>query len=241
MALVALAGALAAAPAAAQEMDAHELLQRSIAHHDPQDLWSTGSFRLKIVGTRSLAGPTMTTIVIDNENGRFQYERERWGRIVESTVTGDDCWTRLDGSTELTEQEIQRFGLGCDRMRETRNYNIFLYGLPMKLRDEGTRIEPVARRVELEGRDLWQMRVTYDPEVGTDTWYFFFDPDTYALAAYRFFHDEAAGDGETIILDREVEGGGVLLPKVRAWTRNQDGELLGTDTVQSVERLSRDR
>lgn len=240
VALLSLLAAAAPAIAGQETMPATELLDRSIAYHDPAGIWAAGSFRYRIVGTRPLAGPTFTTIVIDNATGRFHLERERLGRKVESTVTGGDCWTRLDGSSEYNEAEAERFGLDCERMRTTRDYHVYLYGLPMKLRDEGARIDPDATRTQFEGREAWQIRVTYDPTVGTDTWYFYFDPSSHALIGYRFYHDEAANDGEYIVLDREVEGGGLRLPKVRAWYTHGDERLLGTDTIQAIERLDRE-
>ena len=111
----------------------------------------------------------------------------------------------------------------------------------MKLRDRGTIVDPEAIRTEFQGGVVWQVRVTYDPEVGTDTWYFYIDPRSFALVGYRFYHDETANDGEYIILDRIIEGDGMRLPKVRSWYRNDNDELVGTDTLRSIERLSRDR
>lgn len=241
-ATVALASAVillaTVSPAGAQEsMPAQDVLARSIAHHDPDDRWANGAFRIVITGTRPLAGPTFTTVLIDNAAGSFELQRERWGRKIESTVTGAECTTRLDGSAEPTAEEIERFDLSCEAMRRQRDYHTFLYGLPMKLRDPGTRIAPEATRTTYDDRDVWQLRVTYDPEVGTDTWYFYFDPESYALVGYRFHHDEAAGDGEYILLDREEEGGGIRIPKVRSWFTHGDDRLLGTDTVRSVERI----
>lgn len=231
-----------ALPAAGQSApSAEEILAASIAHHDPDGVWDSGSFRLEITGTRPLAGPTFTRVVIDNTAGRFHYERERWSQLIESTVTGDECYSRLDGSDELTEQQIERFGLSCEAMRRTRDYHTYLYGLPMKLRDPGTIIDPTVEMTTFEGREAWQIRVTYDPEVGSDTWYFYFSPEDHALIGYRFYHDEAANDGEYIVLDRTVEGGGIRIPKVRTWFTHGDDRLLGTDTVRSVERLDRDR
>lgn len=221
-------------------MPAQEVLSRSIAYHDPAGIWTAGAFRYRIVGTRPLAGPTFTTIVIDNAAGRFHLERERFGRMIETTITGEDCWTRLDGSSEYSEAEAERFGLSCESMLTTRDYHVYLYGLPMKLRDAGTEIDPDATRTTFEGHDVWQVRVTYDPEVGSDTWYFYFDPSTWALTGYRFYHDEEAGDGEYIVLDREVEGGGLRLPKVRAWYAHGDDRHVGTDTIQAIERLDRE-
>lgn len=227
---------------AAQETPpAETILAAAIAYHDPAGAWSRGTFRLEIAGTRPIAGPTMTTIVLDNAAGSFRYRRERFGSVIEATVTGDECVTSLDGQTELTPQQIERFGLSCERMRTTRDYHVYLYGLPMKLRDPGARIDPQAVRTTFQGRDVWQVRVTYAPEVGTDTWHFYFDPTSSALVGYRFDRAAGAGDGEYIVLDREVEGGGLRLPKVRTWFGAGDDELLGTDTIRSIERAGSGR
>ena len=115
-----------------------------------------------------------------------------------------------------------------------RNYYDYLWGLPMKLRDPGTRLGAVTR-VEVDGEPRWRLRVTYDPEVGSDVWDFDFDPETYALAGYRFFHDEAAGDGEWIALDGEIEGRGLRIPQTRAWYMNVDDEFLGTDKLVGID------
>ena len=242
---VALAFALAAlvglAPTGTpQTMAASEVLASSIAFHDPQGLWEDGSFRIELVQTRPIGGYTEVEVILDNSIGRFWMQRERLGRVTETTVTGDECWTKLNGSSEYSEQDAERFGLGCEAMQRTRNYYSYLYGLPMKLRDAGTIIAPEAQRAEFEGSDSWEVRVTYDPEVGTDTWYFYFSPDDYALIGYRFYHDEEANDGEYIILDR-IEEGEMRLPKVRSWFTQQDDRLLGTDKIMALERISRDR
>ncbi len=220
---------------------AQELIARSIAYHDPEGYWNDGVFRLRLQSTRPGAGPAHTTIVIDNAGGRFLYERDLAGHRIEAAVTGEECWTRLDGSAQPTPEQVRRFGLSCAQMRRTRDYHLYLYGLPMKLRDAGTRIDPTVRTARVGGRDLWQVRVTYDPEVGGDSWTFFFDPASAALVGGRFSRGRAEGDGESIVFAGLVQGGGLRLPAVRTWYRTGDDALLGTDTILSIERLSRSR
>lgn len=234
---------LGATPPPGQEsapdaMGGEELLARSIDYHDPRGRWLHSSWRLELLGTRPLAGATETTIILDHVDGRYHQERRRDGRLIEATVTGDECWVRVDGSSELEPEQIEEYRLTCPTLRSTRDAHAYLYGLPMKLRDEGARIAPEAHRDRFAGRDVWSLRVTYDPEIGGDTWYFYFDPESHALVGYRFYHDETAGDGEYVVLDREVQGDGLRLPKVRTWYTNAEGRLLGTDTIRSLERLS---
>ena len=240
LAIVLLAAGLAG-PASAQMPPAVDILQHSIDYHDPQGLWSWNAFRLQLAGTRPIAGATLTEIVIDNAVGRFNMARDRSGQLIETVVSGNECWTKLDGSSEFSRDQAERFRLSCEEMRQQRDYHTFLYGLPMKLRARGAIVDPEAIRTEFQGQEVWRVRVTYAPEIGTDTWYFYIDPWSFALVGYRFYHDESANDGEYIILDRIIEGDGMRLPKVRSWYRNDNDELVGTDTLRSIERLSRDR
>jgi hypothetical protein len=78
------------------------------------------------------------------------------------------------------------------------------------------------------------LKVTYDPEKGSDTWYFYFDPKTYALAAYQFYHDPAKNDGEYILLEGEAEVGSMRLPKRRSWFTNKEDRFLGTDLLREA-------
>jgi len=78
---------------------------------------------------------------------------------------------------------------------------------------------------------LLEIKVTYDPSVGKDIWYFYFDPTTYALRGYRFYHDEAKNDGEYILIDGEVTINGVKFPKNRAWYTHKEGKYLGNDDL----------
>jgi len=60
----------------------------------------------------------------------------------------------------------------------------------------------------------------------------------HSLVAYRFFHDEAAGDGEWITLEGELAGAGLRLPQSRSWYTNTGDEYLGRDRLVKVEPLS---
>ena len=69
-------------------------------------------------------------------------------------------------------------------MKRYRDYYTYLMGLPMKLKDPGTLISPQGILIERQGTSYWMLKVTYEPEVGSDTWYFYFDTETFALKQY---------------------------------------------------------
>ena len=70
-----------------------------------------------------------------------------------------------------------------------------------------------------------------------DDWDFFIDPRTYALAAYRFYKDEAAALGEVIYLEGLETVEGIRLPKRRSWYNTHDDGYLGADIVVELDEI----
>ena len=112
-----------------------------------------------------------------------------------------------------------------------RNYFVYLYGLPMKLQDKGTVIDEKVTKTKFQGKEYLSIKVTYEANVGKDTWYFYFDPTTYALSGYRFYHKEEDNDVEYITLEGLETVQGIKIPKVRTWYYNKDDKLLGADIL----------
>ena len=76
------------------------------------------------------------------------------------------------------------------------------------------------------------LQVTYDETVGKETWYFYFNPTSYALEVYQFFKDESKNDGEYILLSEEKLVNGIKMPKIRQWYYNKTNQYLATDTLK---------
>ena len=74
----------------------------------------------------------------------------------------------------------------------------------MKLKDEGTIVHDKVEQRTFKGKTYNVLKVTYRQEVGSDTWYFYFHPETNAMEVYQFYHDEAKNDGEYVLLTNEV-------------------------------------
>jgi hypothetical protein len=236
--VIASTSALVAGPVEADSPSSAHLLAKSIAFHDPDSIWQDGVFRLHLEETRPDGPSRRTTLLVDNSTGRFEIATQRDGAQIDGVLEGDGCELRLDGSTEFTEEEREKFRLTCERLEWLRNYYVYLWGLPMKLLDGGMVLDPDVLVTTYQDKPVRALGVSYDPEIGSDVWYFYLDTETHAVAGYRFFHDEAKGDGEYITLDGMIEAGGLQLPKARAWYTNAEDRYLGTDTLVSLEILS---
>ena len=198
---------------------AKDILASSIGYHDPEGNWEqfSGSFTIEVT---SKDKPSFTReVIIDLSQEYFE--------LIETR--GDATKTyRIDKGVYATEDSLTQA-----RTLKLRDYHTYLYGLPMKLKDPGAQIDPKTERVIFHGRESIRMRVTYDPSVGSDTWYFYFNPENYALIAYQFYHNEAIGDGEYILLEGLESVGGIKMPKIRSWYYNNDGSYIGTDELLS--------
>lgn len=226
--------ALWAGMACAQNIPAEEVLSGSIAYHDPDGVWGTYRGSFVVVMESPGEASRRSEITMDQPADEFRLHVQRGETKKTYTWNAGICALSLNGQAEFSEAEARAHRLTCERAEMYRNYYAYLYGLPMKLRDPGTRITPEAQKKTFHGKEYWVLEVQYDPGVGSDLWYFYFDPKTFALKAYQFYHDKAKNDGEYILLEGEHHLGGMRLPKIRTWYTNREGKLLGTDTLQNI-------
>lgn len=227
--------ASATAPVFAGPPAASQVLEMALAYHDPQGRWQSARFRLDLRETRPDGTERRTRIQFQNSLDSFEIRTQREGREIEGLLAAEDCIVTLDGSTDITVEERDKLKLTCERIRWLRNYYTYLWGLPMKLRDPEARIDQEVTDAWYQNRKVWSVRVTYEEEVGSDIWYFYFDQQTHALAGYRFYHDESKRDGEYIVLEGETDIEGMRIPKRRSWYTNAEGRHLGDDILVDIE------
>ncbi len=215
----------------AQEISATDLLDKAIAYHDPNDLWEIFQGKLFITMTYPDGKERLSEVEIDLPKEYFRVTSTSEDIVIEQTIDKEDCTLKLNGSTSISDEDKETHRLSCKRTQFMKNYYLFLYGLPMKLKDTGTHLDSVVQTKGFKGKEYLVLKVTYDESVGKDVWYFYFDPDNYAMEVYQFFHDESKNDGEYILLSEIENVARIKMPKIRAWYTNSDDKLLGTDVL----------
>lgn len=208
------------------------VVERSINYHDPTGAWATGRHSLTLYEDRPTASTyRITRLTFDHPAGSFTLDQQRDRDHIYRFSSADSCVVRINGADKPFVEAMDINLLRCQDNERIRNYYTYLWGLPMKLQDDGTRIHPRVYLRDFYGQQLLEVGVSYSPETGSDVWYFYFDPTTYALRGYRFYHDEARNDGEYVLLRDEVELGPLRLPARREWYSNAEREYLGVDEV----------
>ncbi|WP_051315885.1 DUF6503 family protein [Algoriphagus vanfongensis] len=192
-----------------------ELIAKSIEFHDPQNEWS--DFRGTLVFQDSLPdgrNSRFYKVSLDNASSSMSY----WIEGLEYRVHHD--------SVVVSEGAIED-----ERALRMRNYYSYLWGLPMKLLDAGTSIDRDVQDEMLNGKMYKVVRVPYE----ADTWYFYLEPDSYEMKAYKFYKDEEKGVGEVIYLDGLMNVGEMKIPSHRTWYRTEKPEFLATDKLLRIE------
>jgi hypothetical protein len=215
-----------------QDLTPAEILDKSISYHDPNGVWGSfdGSFNVRM---QTPDRPDrLSEITMDQNEGRFRLHVQQGEDEKTYELNGQHCTLHLNGKEDFSEADAKTHRLTCESAKMYRDYYSYLYGLPMKLRDPGTRISPEAEKRTFQGKEYWVLEVSYDPEVGKDLWYFYFDPESFAMEAYQFYHDKVKNDGEYIMLEGEFLLNQMRLPKTRHWYTNRESKLLGTDILQ---------
>lgn len=215
------------------QMTGPELLEKSIKYHDPKGKWEKAKLTLDLKQDTPSRPLRLTTFKINNKKGSFWQKDVSDNNTVIRSLKKDSCELSLNGKTIFTPEEIKKHRLSCKFTRFWRDYQTYLYGLPMKLKDSGTKVHRKVIKTTFQDKECWQAKVTYEEPVGEDTWYFYFHPETYALIGYRFFHNESTNDGEYIVLEDEIKISGMRFPRDRKWYFNIDDKFLGTDYILS--------
>ncbi len=220
-----------------QELSPVQLLEKAINYHDPDNSWKSFKGALSVTMQTPNAADRISDIIIDLPKEYFNVTVKKEKNIIEQTIVGDSCFLALNGSTTISKKDAATLEISCEKAKKMKDYFTYLYGLPMKLKDPGTLIDSELRTKSFQGKTYLALKVTYEATVGKDTWYFYFNPVSYALEVYQFFHNEATNDGEYSILSEEILVNGIKIPKIRTWYSNKDDVYLGTDILTKASEL----
>lgn len=220
-----------------QQLSGTELLEKAIAYHDPNGHWNQFSGHLNVVMQTPDSPERDSKIAIDLPAEYFQVTAKRDTITTTYTINKGDCNIQLNGKGNLSEAMLKEHNLSCERANLYKNYYTYLYGLPMKLKDPGTHISETVEVKSFKGKEYLVLKATYDEAVGSDVWFFYFNPETYAMEIYQFFKGDPKGKGkdtgEYILLSEEAIVNGIKIPKIRAWYYNKDDKYLGTDLLKT--------
>ncbi len=220
-----------------QQISGSELLNKAIKYHDPNNNWETFNASFNVIMETPNNSNRNSKIVINLPEEHFYLKAKRDTIITEYNLNKDTCTISLNGGKNISDDVLKANNLSCERANLYKNYYTYLYGLPMKLKDDGTIIDNKVEQKTFKGKDYLVLKVNYDSNVGKDVWYFYFNPENYAMEVYQFYKTDDKGSvkkdsGEYILLTGEEIISGIKMPKNRAWYYNKADGYLGTDILK---------
>lgn len=218
-----------------QELTATQLLDKAISFHDPKGNWPGFQGEMTVVMDTPDDSDRITRIKIDLPNQYFKAAATKDQEVITHIIDKGECIITPTDSLRIAALQEPPKRSHCDLSTLYKDYYTYLYGLPMKLKDPGTILDPVVLKKTFKGKEYLVLKVTYDQAVGSDVWFFYFDTSTYAMEVYQFFkgdpNDKGKDTGEYILLSGMETVNGINMSKVRAWYYNKDDGYLGTDTL----------
>lgn len=226
--------ALLSTTSLAGQLSSTELLDKSIEFHDPKGLLINGKATLQFDEKRPDGSIRKSSAILHPRGEYYQIIRSNDGIATKMISDKGNAIFYLNDSKDYSEEDAKKHRLNEERLAMMSSYYRYLWHLPMTLKDSGTIIDPSVKSKDFFGKQCLEIKVTYDPEVGSDIWYFYFSPNTYALEGYRFYHDESINDGEYILISELENYKSVRVPKVRKWYTHKEGKFLGTDVLANL-------
>ncbi|MEM7298274.1 MAG: DUF6503 family protein [Bacteroidota bacterium] len=197
------------------QTEEHQLLYKALNYHDPNEAWSELKAVFYFTETRPTGPDRKTTFELDNSTGKWKVNRN------------DEEVYEINGE----EAVVIKGDKESDRGVMLRNYYLYLWGLPMKLKDASTPGITLAPNKMVINRNCYVFRVPYEAE----TYYFYIDKESGRMLQYKFYKDEEAGKGELIKLEDEIIIQGIRIPKKRSWYTLPEMKYLGTDILDRAE------
>jgi hypothetical protein len=221
-----------------QDLTGLGLLERAINYHDPNGKWETFNGTLFVTMETPDGTNRESAIQINIPEEFFNLISKRDSLVTTYTLNKKECLISKKDSLRIAKQITKPQRSHCEMTELYKNYYTYLYGLPMKLKDPGTIISDTVERKSFKEKDYLTLKVNYDASVGSDVWYFYFNPNTYAMEVYQFFKTDENGEvkpesGEYILLTEEATINTIKMPKIRAWYYNKDDKYLGTDILNT--------
>ena len=211
--------------------EARQLLERSMAYHDPESTWSTGEIELKVVEERPDTTTRYTNLTFNNPHDKFILQQRRGDVHIVRMVSADTCVHKINHSEQFSPETAAVYHVDCEYSRMLKDYYTFLWGLPMQAGNSGGILEPGIDTVQYLGESLLKIRLVYEEPEGNDTWDLYFSPSTSALSGYAFYHGSDTLSGEYIRLSGELAIGKIRYPAERSWYKTKDSTYLGKDLL----------
>lgn len=216
-------------------LSATELINKCIAHHDPNNTWGnfSGKMRLVYVGADYLSDET---IEINTGSGFHQTHQQANGVAFIKGIRNNTPFRSVNGDSTLTEKEIEQYGVSDDQIRMIQNHHYCHVGLPMQLLKSGALISDSVQTTVFNNRKCYVLSFEGKKESVINPYYegarkVYIDTETFALQGQEL--SNSVFSARQLFIG-EINTNGIIMPQVKTTYGLKDNTLLGTDVFMPV-------
>jgi hypothetical protein len=223
--------------AISQTLTGTELIERSCDYHDPNRIIQKKGIHLRLEEPRKDQEIRYTHLDINPAKGVYAISQEKGGNTV-TYIDRNGAWDiRLNGSGSYTDEQAKSYRLTEEPAELLKNYYYYLWSLPCNLIDPAAQVDEDVHTRNFNEKQLLEVTVDYPTQSDSDTWRFYFNPESYALEGYMFFSSDS--EGEYIFLDGEVKYKSLKIPSNRTWYDNHDDQFLAIDKLVEISKYKK--
>ena len=215
-----------------KKLSGTEVLNKSIEYHDPKGNWPKFHGQLYFHAKEPQDTAIYERVFLDNRYSFFGHISNVDDKRIEKGIMDTLYFSRINGDSSITAEDRKKYRLLKRAITAARNSYLFLYGLPMKMKDNGISIRSEVETDTFNRKICYVAKADFDKKIGNDSWILYVNKSNFALEGYRFYHNRKPNDGEFIICQDIIEIQHIKIPQTRYWYSNETGEYIATDIVE---------
>lgn len=214
-----------------------EVFDRTTAYHDPQGKWDQFAGVVRLTTGMSNGRPSYEYLELDNSKDWYQSTRVRGETVVVQGMRGEECYLKVNGNKNPPEEQIKQYGRSEERTRFAREHHSGHIGWPIRAKAAGMKADDAVEQTELRGRPVLAVNLSGDPAAVPHPYWagnytLYVDPQTYEMRGVRWENEKQSG---LVMMEGEIEVGGVKMPQVKSVYDANDGSLQYTDLFTNVQ------
>lgn len=209
-----------------------ELLQKSIAHHDPGGRWANLALDIHIQEPR-VGNYARWSRVHWSDSLMFQMDREVDGHRLTYRCKDNNNITLFNDNMldhRADTALIKQYRLQSDRVDLYHDFYKTLIGLPMSLPDRIKTFTEV-KQTNYNGIDAHAIGVILNKPLFSDRWVLYVARDDHRYLGMEIIDNNNSNDGERLYFTEWYDHRGVKLARVRHWYDRASGDYSGTDII----------
>ena len=209
-----------------------EILQKSIAIHDPNQKWKTTSFHFHIQEPRLSNPSRYSEVKWDNAAGTFELIRNRETHLSTHVIDAQgNATVLLDDSEVIADSLVEKFRLMPERNEIYREFYAMMYGLPMALDEEWVEKIGEVTIEEYHDQACYKLPITLKKEMFSKKWQVYLATASFEFKGMEIIDMNDPTKGESLFFDGSIVINGIRIPRIRHWYDYETEDYLGSDII----------